>query len=344
VGAPAALRRSVRSGWMPHLVMFTAMLIWSANATVVKFGLEHVRPASFMGARFLLGALGSWAVALAIHRRRALVVPRARVPAIAVVGIGINQLCFTFGLNLTTAVDASLIQGLTPILAGAMAMLIGRGRLPNTQIAALGLGLVGVSGVVLATPSQEGGSVIGDVINLGAPATYAFFLVFAAADAARLPATQITPWMLSGSLIVLLPVGIVDAVRSSEDWLGALPELLFAGLLSTTFAYTAGLWALPRLGATATAIYSYFQPPLGAAVGAAFLGEAYEPLQLGGTVLILVAAYLASSRTAPITVPRHGEDVERGEPPLPPHQRDVASRDSVAETGMSAAQSTDCCQ
>ncbi len=337
--AGAASRvRMPRTRFAPHLVMFAAMLIWSANATVVKLGLEHVRPASFFGARFLMGAVASWIIALAVHRRRALAPPRARVPLVAIIGIGANQVFFAFGLNLTTAVDASLIQGLTPLFAGAMVMLLARGRLGNKEITALLLGLAGVSIVVLATPAHGGGSVTGDLINLGAPLSYAFFLVFTASDAARLPATRITPWALTGGLVILLPLGLVDAVRAPEDWLASLPELFFAGLLSTTFAYTAGLWALPRLGATAAAIYSYLQPPLGAAIGALFLGEPYVPIQLAGTAIILLAAYLGGSQAAPVIGVAQGAP-PGSEPDSAPITGDDPAGRSAVQTGTNVSSS-----
>jgi drug/metabolite transporter (DMT)-like permease len=281
-------------------MMFSAVLAWAINASVMKVGLRYLDPASFTAARFVIAAVASWSLSIAIHRRRGFQPPPARVPTVAVLGLGLNGLFFAFGLNLTTAVAASLIQGLTPVLTGALVMLVMHRRMPFWEAFTLALGFGGVAAVVLAAPTHGGGNAVGDAIILGAPLTWAFFLVFTSGDAARLPATRIAPWILTAPLVLLIPAAAAEAVHSSEDWVAAIPALLVAGLGATAFAYTASLWSLPRLGVTATAIYSYFQPPVGAAIGAIFLGEAYGPLQLGGTLMILFAAVL-SSRSAAVS-------------------------------------------
>jgi drug/metabolite transporter (DMT)-like permease len=278
--------------------MFITLVVWSANVSIVKVGMDHVHPAAFTAARFLIAVVMTWSVSIALHGRRALIPPRSRVLGVAAIGLGCNQLFFAFGLNLTTAVDSSLIGGLSPVFVGAMVMVTTRRRLAARELVALALGLGGMAAVVLAMPGQAGGSVIGNLINLGVPLSYAFFLVYTVDDAVGVPVTRLIPWILSAPLVVLLPAASIDFIGSRQDWVGALPELLAAGLLATAFAYGATLWVRDRLGVTTTAVYNYFQPPLGAAIGAIFLGEPYKPLQLGGTVLILLAAYLASARRA----------------------------------------------
>ncbi len=285
---------------LPHLMMLLAVVAWAINASVMKGGLRYVDPASFTTARFVIAAVASWSVSIVIHRRCAFQPPPARVPTVAVLGLGLNGLFFAFGLNLTTAVAASLMQGLTPVLTAALVMLTMRRRMPFWEACALALGFGGVAAVVLAAPTHGGGSAVGDVIILGAPLTWAFFLVFTSGDAARLPAIRIALWILTAPLVLLIPAAGAEAAHSSEDWVAAMPALLVAGLGATAFAYTASLWSLPRLGVTATAIYSYFQPPVGAAIGAIFLGETYGPLQLSGTLMILLAAVL-SSRSAAVS-------------------------------------------
>jgi drug/metabolite transporter (DMT)-like permease len=276
------------------------ILIWSGNAVVVKLGLQHVRPVPFTTARFLVGGLVILAVALA-RGHQVTRIPRLRIllPA-ALLGIVLNQLAFTYGVRLTTAVDVSLLMGLSPIITGILLVLVARKRLPWRTIVALALGFVGLMLVVLATArGGTGGSLVGDLITLGAPTAWAGYLLIVAGEARRIPATVMTPWIMLTGLMVLLPLAAVDLARSSDDWLSALWPLAYAAILATGVAYTAYFWAIPRLGVTGTAIYTYMQPAVGAAAGALFLHEGFGLLQALGALGILAAAYLGSWNQAP---------------------------------------------
>jgi hypothetical protein len=65
---------------LPHLMMFSAVLAWVINASVMKVGLRYLDPASFTAARFVIAAVASWSLSIAIHRRRGFQPPPASRP------------------------------------------------------------------------------------------------------------------------------------------------------------------------------------------------------------------------------------------------------------------------
>jgi drug/metabolite transporter (DMT)-like permease len=292
-------QRVAQSGLAPHLALAACILIWSANATVLKVGLEHVRVVPFTAARFLIGG----AVLLAISSLGARAVPRPPratllVPA-ALLGVVINQLAFAGGLSITTAVDVSLIQGLAPLFTALVLVGWTRAQVPAVQWVALALGLVGTLAVVATAGAGRGGaSLAGDVIAVGAPLSWAFYLVLIDRDGGRTPAGQLAPWSLLLGAAIMIPLAVFAGGPGRDDWLPALPSLLYSALLATALTWTLYFWALPRVGVTGTAIYTYLQPALGAFFGAAFLKEAVGYGQLAGAVLILLAAYLGTWRQA----------------------------------------------
>ena len=294
-----AKERASRSRLAPHLALGTCILIWSANATVLKVGLEHVRVVPFTAARFLIGGTVLLALATASARgiprppRAALLVPAA------VLGVVLNQLSFAGGLALTTAVDVSLIQGLSPLFTAIVLVAWTRATVPAVQWLALALGLVGTLAIVATAGAARGGeSLAGDLLAVGAPASWAVYLVLVDRDRGRTPAARLTPWSLLLGAAIMIPVALLFAGPGRDDWLPALPPLLYSGLLATALTWTLYFWALPQLGVTSTVIYTYLQPALGALFGAVFLREPIGPGQLAGAVLILLAAYLGSWRGA----------------------------------------------
>ena len=308
---PAAFSRApalLRSRLAPHLLLLMVIVIWSVNAVVVKVGVSHVRPVPFTAARFLVGGV----LLLAVARGRGYDVrrvPRLRMLApAAILGIVINQLAFTYGVHLTTAVDVSLVMGLSPIAAAILVMLVSRRRLSPRTLVAIALGFAGVVLVVMETARGQGqGSLAGDLITLGAPLSWAGYLVLVAGESKRVPTTLATPWTILVAVAVLVPLALWQLPAGGDDWVGGLPALLYASVLATAVAYTAYFWALSKLGVTATAIYTYLQPAIGAAAGAILLHEHFTPWQALGAVAILGAAYLGSwRRQVPNTRPEPG--------------------------------------
>jgi drug/metabolite transporter (DMT)-like permease len=272
--------------------------IWGLNGVVLKVALLHVRPISLVTVRMLIAGLFMATVA-ALGRRQVLPPPdlRVLVPA-ALCGIVLNQIAFTYGLHLSTVVDIQLIIGLGPVLTVLVFSLYSR-RLPQLrQVVALALGFGGVLLVVLASGRGQGGSLVGDLIGLATPATWAVYLVIASEAGKRFHASYFTIWTLLAGFVILAPLTLVQG-GGRDDWLPALPALAYASFIATGLGYALFFWAIPRLGVTASAIYMYLQPPIGALAGVIFLHELLGPAQVAGAIAIVAAAYLGARGSRP---------------------------------------------
>lgn len=283
---------------LPHLALFGCLVIWSANVVVLKVGLQHVRPIPFTAARFLVAGI----VLLGLNSfaaRRVPRVPRAGllIPA-ALLGIVVNQLSYTEGLRLTTVIDTSLIMGLSPLFTAIVLVGWSRAHVGRLQWLALGLGLAGTVSVVAEAGHAGSGSLLGDLIVVGSPASWAVYLVMIDREGGRTSMSAVTSWSMLLAAAVLIPAALVLGGPGRDDWAAALPSLAYAALLGSALTWTAYFWALPRVGVTGTVIYTYLQPPLGAFFGALFLHERIGAGQLVGAGLILLAAYLGTWREA----------------------------------------------
>jgi drug/metabolite transporter (DMT)-like permease len=297
--AAARRRRSVWAGIAPHLVVLTVTAIWGLNAVVLKVGLSHVRPVPFTTARFLVGSLFLALVALALRLPVWKPPPLRFVVPGAVVGFVTNQIAFTSGLSLSTAVDLSLIMGLGPILAALVLFLFSRRAPSRRQYAALLLGLVGVLLVVLQSGHRPGGSVLGDLIGVGAPLSWAFYLLVMSRAAGRTNPFVYLSWASLVAALILLPAAIWISLDGHDSWSQALLPLAYASIMATGVAYSAYFWAVPRLGVTGTALYTYLQPVMGAAAGSLLLHEEFGWGRALGAALIVIAAYLGASGLLP---------------------------------------------
>lgn len=296
---PAALptARPVPSLLVPHLGLLAVVIVWSAQATILKFGLRSVGPLGFTSLRFAIGGAVLLALGLATGERFRQRPPlRLLLPA-TVLGLVLNPLGFIIGVRLSTAVDVSVIMGLTPIAAAVLLLILARRPIPPRRLAGVVLGFAGLVAVVAATAhAGPSGSLalLGDLVALVSPICWAGYILVAARAARHSSAVVFLTWSTLLAEVVLLPLLLFEAAHQPERWLGAVPWLVLSGVVATGAGYAVYFWALPRVGVTETAVYMYIQPLLGALIGAFFLGEPFGPWQVGGAVAIIAAAYLGS--------------------------------------------------
>jgi drug/metabolite transporter (DMT)-like permease len=298
-GAPWLMRSTLwgvnpSPALVTHAVMISVLVVASVGVIAMKVGVDHVRPIPFSAARFAGGALFILVFAAA-RGHQVFKVPRLKIliPA-AVIGVAANSLFFTYALQLSTAVEVSLIVGLAPLVTGLIVMGIARHWPPWRHVVAIPLGFLGLVAVV--GPDWSGGhNVVGDLLALGIPITWAMFLIVISAESSSLPASQFAGWIMLVGLAVLLPLAILEALDGRDSWGPALLPIVISAAFSG-ISYTGYVWCLPRMGATGTAIYGYLQPPIGASAAALILHESFGPYQILGAVIILGAALLANSR------------------------------------------------
>ena len=294
--AESNARRGQHPNLLPHLALLGTIVVWSAHATVMKVGLRHIGPLAFTSFRFLAGGAVLLTVALVtrqpIWRRPPL---RLLVPATAF-GLVANPLGFTIGVRYSTAVDVSVIMGLTPVATAVLLFATARRPLPARRVAGIVLGFAGLVAVVAASAhrSGSGSALLGDLVALASPTCWAAYILVAARAARHSSAVVFLTWSMLLSQAVLLPLLVVESAARPEAWVPALPWLAFSAVLATGAGYAVYFWALRRVGITETAVYMYLQPLLGALMGALFLGEPFGPWQVGGALAIIAAAYLGS--------------------------------------------------
>lgn len=286
--------RIAASSLTPHLALFSVAAIWGANGTLLKVALRSVPVLTFASVRYLLsGLVMIGALRLASGPLR---LPR---PFHLVVGLGLlvalNQILFGYSIHLGSAVDMSLIMGLTPALATGMMAVAGGRWPPGRQLFGLAIGFLGVLLVVLAGGGLSG-NMVGDLVGLGAPASWALYMVILGTRFQAASTAQLIAWTTLVAAAFSLPLGIPVWARQGADWGPALLPLLYGVLFASALAFTAQGWGIRRIGVTPAAIYMYLQPLLGVMVAAIAIHERVYPLDVVGGAMILLAAFLGTWR------------------------------------------------
>src|SRR5918911_4983903 len=110
--------------WLPHVLLFIVVLIWSGNTVISKVIIREMAPVELALARFSFGVLAFHLPVFLIFRRLGPSLERAewkRLLLMGVIGAGTSMLLFTLGLNLMPATYVSLVMMTGPALTALLA-------------------------------------------------------------------------------------------------------------------------------------------------------------------------------------------------------------------------------
>lgn len=299
---PYARRPLVEGGAGSHTGSFSATdwlsvagiaAIWGASFLFIDIGLEAFRPGVIALSRM---ALGVAALALVPRARRPL--PREDLPRVALLGLiwmGIPLILFPVAQQWIDSAVAGMINGAVPVAAAAWSVVLLRRWPGGAQTLGLLVGLAGV--VAISFPEVHGSRATG----LGMGLVVLAVLLYGLASNIAVPLQQrhgSLPVLLRAqltALVVLLPFGLWSLPGSSWGWGPAL-AMLPLGILGTGLAYVLMTRLVGRVGAARGAIAIYFVPAVAVALGVMLRDERVSALALGGTVLVVLGAFLTSRR------------------------------------------------
>jgi drug/metabolite transporter (DMT)-like permease len=222
-----------------------------------------------------------------------------RVVGIAVFALLLNQICFVYALDLTTAATAALILGTTPVFAAFISHVTGVERLAARSWLAAGISFGGVALVVLGTGGELSGDLAGNLLAVGMAATWATYSV-AIAPLMR----SYSPYRISAVVLLLMwiPLFAVGSLQVLDQDYAALGWRVWLGLafaIVGPLVLTNVLWftAIGRVGPSHATIFANLLPFVAAVLAVVFLSESLTPLQVAGGVLIALGIVVSRYRS-----------------------------------------------
>ncbi len=190
-----------------------------------------------------------------------------------------------------------------PILVAAASVALGRERFTRARVVGLGLAVAGL--VLVLAPQLAPGAgitVTGLICAAVAAACQAIYLVVSRAGYPEIPSDRATALILTGGALLAAPIAVLASGPAGPlAWVGSPGAWLAVVVGGTLGAAAAKVWLLRgvrRIGGTRTAVLMLGEPLFGVALAALFLGQAVTTPEVGGGLLILVAALLVQ-RPAP---------------------------------------------
>lgn len=276
--------------------------LWSTGFIAAKFGAPVAGPFSLLALRMVLVVplLAGLAVALKAPWPRGWPVIHAMVAGALIHGVYLGGIFYAVKHGLPAGLSG-LVVGLQPILTALFARAMLGERLGRTKTLGLALGLVGLGLVFLPKLTGAGlgagpGATLDPVVMLiafGAVAAIAFGTVYtkwAGGGAALVPGTAL---QFVGAAVVVTPLAAAEGFAYVPSLQLALVTAWLVVVLSIG-AVLIMLWLMRRGAVSSVASLFYLVPPTTAVFAWIAFGETLAPIQIAGTVLVVVAVRLAT--------------------------------------------------
>jgi drug/metabolite transporter (DMT)-like permease len=279
------------------LMLLGTVVLWALNITVTKYVLEHgFQPLAYATIRYAAATalFGCFTYA----REGSLRIPfsDAKLVGFAATMIFVNQIGFVYSIHKTTASTVALILGTTPIFIGILATAVGLERLTRRFWVAAAISFVGV-GFVASGNGGFSGKIIGDLLALGAAATWGAYSV-AITPLMR----RYSPFRISAIVLGLgwVPIAIVGAAQTSRQgfhfgwgtWLGFGFAVVGPLFLTNILWFT----AISRVGPARASLFVNLQPFFAVLFAILILGEHLNRWELVGGVAIGIGIVIERRR------------------------------------------------
>ena len=280
------------------LMLFGTVLLWALNSTVTRYVLTHgFRPLAYATVRYAAATALFW-VFTYLREGSFRIAPRdLRYVAIAAFAVYVNQLCFVYSVDKTSAATVTLFLGTTPIFIGVVASVVGLERLARPFWVATIVSIVGVAFVASGSGGFSG-NVVGDGLAVATAATWGAYSV-AVTPLMR----RYSPFRISSLVLLLgwIPLAITGAQQTAAQdfhFDSSLMYLAFGFAVVGPLFLTNLLWftSISRVGPSRASLFSNLQPVFGVAFALLLLGEHLTRWEVVGGAAILGAVLVERLR------------------------------------------------
>src|SRR5918995_550435 len=176
-GAGRKVERS-RATHRTERILLVAVFLLGTNPVAVKYAVSAFAPLPFVALRFtvagllLLSVVRSLGSGGGVERKDLLA-----MMGVGALGVGMTNMLFTAGVNLTNASDTALLYAVVPVWGMIMGSVLGFERPTPMGILGVGIAFLGIIVVVYGGLGGSGSSLEGNLLVLGATVCWGSYTV-----------------------------------------------------------------------------------------------------------------------------------------------------------------------
>jgi drug/metabolite transporter (DMT)-like permease len=289
-----------KSAAAPHLALIAVQVLFATWPIVGKIALRTVPSVALVGFRvagaalalLILGRLSGTLQTIETGDWPLLIVS-------SMLGLVLNQLLFTKGLSLTTAINATLLSTTIPVFTLLVGVVLGTDRATLRRLLGIALAAAGVLYLIGPGRAQFSPATrIGDLLIVSNSLCYGAYIAVSKDLMKRYNALSVITWIFVAGCVVTVPAGAVSLAHislGSISWRVWL-TILYIIVLPTAGAYYLNGWALARVPPSTVAVYVYLQPLIAFVVAPIILGESLSVHAVVASLLIFAGVLVVTRR------------------------------------------------
>lgn len=246
-------------------------------------------------------SIGTLCFAVLLTVKRVALPARRDWPQLIVLGlIGLTtyHLCLNIAETRVASGTAAILISLVPAATAAVSAIWVRERLSPRTLTGLGVALVGVVMVVMASGKDVKFEPMAALVLVSVMAS-AIFFVGQKPLFARNSMLGVTGFTFLAGTLGALPFGLGLPHALAVAPASHIGALLWLGIAPTFIGYIAWNAALQRATASQVSSFIYFSPPIAVLIGWVWLGERPTVLTLIGGAITVGGVVLANARRRP---------------------------------------------
>jgi drug/metabolite transporter (DMT)-like permease len=290
----------ITSRFAPELAQLVVVMLWASTFVATKAAFAEVSPLAFLFSRFAIMVALAFAVLLLRQRGPGRRVDRSdwRLFALAgLTGYTLYQLGFMLGLSRTSPFSSSLLIAMVPLFTVLILAVMGEPT-PVQGWVGLAVALIGVAIFLLDKRGASAGTLVGDLLSIGAAIAFACYGIISRPLVKKYPAETVSAWSVLAGAIPLFVIALPGALQ--QDWLAlsgaAWLTIVYLAIFPVYIAYILWNFAIARRGVANATTFSLLVPIVAGLLSAIFLGEPFGPMKLMGAGLVLTGLVIVRTR------------------------------------------------
>ncbi|MBI2601098.1 DMT family transporter [Candidatus Daviesbacteria bacterium] len=295
---------------LPYIALLVSHLIWGASFVVAKLTLEEIPPSSLAFLRFAVASLFLAPFFLAETTRpsfggKKVTIKKEDLPTLVAIGVFIVTLNIVFffeGMIRTTAINASVITLIIPVLSVLAGWWFLKEKIYLINLFGLTLGLmgalliIGLPQIILGDYSLT--TLFGNLLIFLASVSFVVGSVFSRRMLKKYPSLTVTAIaFIVGTVAFFVPAlreYFVDPTWPTRVGAIGIFGIFYMALLSSISAYLLFEWGLAKTNITQAQLFQYIEPFVAAFFAVLILSEKITIPFLIGSVFIGIGVFLGT--------------------------------------------------
>lgn len=286
-----------KNRFLAYFILLINTALWGFSAPIIKYSFSFTSPNQFLFYRFLFAALLFTPIFLFYRRRHQTYIRLFPTLIIALLGTPLCLIPLFYGLNLTSSVEASILESTSPLFTIIMCLIFLKETVTKTEWRGLVVALLGTFIIVLE-PLLTGHnhvqlSIAGNLLIVTSNVIWTLFILLSKKTKTDPVYLTYLSFLISIPIFLFLSLG--EKTGLSLNTL-ALPGILYMTIAGSIIGFWTYLEGQKRIEASEAAVFTYLKPAFALPLSILWLKETFSPLAIVAALLIVLGVFISEKR------------------------------------------------